>query len=102
MLLTAVLLGIASYLLEMAAGAKLKPLRHLASSSVVGNIGVSIGFTWALSMLFGASGVTVLTASILSTLLSLITYRLIGAVHSAKSYKLTRRGRIRRRTTIPS
>ena len=95
MLLTAVLLGIASYLLEMAAGAKLKPLRHLASSSVVGNIGVSIGFTWLLSTRFGANGVTVLTASSLSTLLSLLTYRLIGAMHSAKSYKFTRRRRVR-------
>ncbi len=95
MLLTAVLLGIASYWLEMAAGAKLKPLRHLATSSVVGNISVSIGFTWLLSTLFGANGVTVLTASILSTLLSLLTYRLIGAMHSAKSYKFTRRRRVR-------
>ena len=95
MITSAVLLGIASWILEMAAGAKLKPLRRLASSSVIGNIGVSIGFTWLLSMLFGASGVTVLTASILSTLLSLLTYRLIGAMHSAKSYKFTRRRRVR-------
>lgn len=98
------LLGVGSWLVEMVLGAKLRPLRHLAAYNVLTTLGVSLFITSFLSAVFGAKGVTVLTASILSAVLSVITYRLLGVAQYGRNITnrtRTRRDRIRRRFKIP-
>jgi len=97
MLAAALALGIGGFALEMAVGAHFAPLRHLAARSALANLVISIAFTWVLSALFGASGVTLMTASMIGTILSLITYRLIGAA----KYVQQNRPRLRGRSYFP-
>ena len=91
-----------SWLVEMVLGAKVRPLRHLAAYNVLTTLGVSLFITSLMSAIFGAKGVTVLTASILSAVLSTITYRLLGvASYGRKQFaSRTRRSRIRQRLKI--
>ena len=96
------LLGVGSWLVELVLGAKVRPLRHLAAYNVLTTLGVSLFITSLMSAIFGAKGVTVLTASILSAVLSTITYRLLGvASYGRKQFaSRTRRSRIRQRLKI--
>lgn len=97
------LLGVGSWLVEMVLGAKIRPLRHLAAYNVLTTLGVSLFITSFMSAIFGAKGVTVLTASILSAVLSTITYRLLGVAHYGRKLKSnyrTRTNRIRNRFKV--
>lgn len=76
MLLFALVLGVMAYGFEILVGSIFKPLRFLAQRSILINLLLSLGFTSFLAVLFGATGLTVMTAALVSALLSIITYRL--------------------------
>lgn len=83
MLILAVSLAVLCSLIELATVFSVpwlgRQLEHHMLFSVVFSVGVSA----VLGFLFGAAGLVVTFAAVLSTLLSLLVYRLVAAVHWA-------------------
>mgnify|MGYP003143188272 CR=1 FL=1 len=76
MLAFAFMLGVSAYVVEMLIGYHLPILRRYAQQHILFNLFASLAITWSLSVLFHAEGLTVMAGSLISALLSIVTYRI--------------------------
>jgi len=76
MLTFAVVLGLVAWGAEMLLAHQVPYLRALCRRSILFNMITSLFITATLAAFFGASGLIVMSASLLSCLLSVLTYRL--------------------------
>lgn len=70
----AVILAFASFIFEMLIASKFSIWRKLAHKSKLANLTLSLILSYVLGELFGAAGLIVMTAAIISTLLSIPGY----------------------------
>ena len=74
MLSFAIILAFASFIFEMLIASKFPIWRKLAHKSKLANLTLSLVLSYVLGELFGAAGLLVMTAAIISTLLSIPGY----------------------------
>ena len=74
MLSFAIVLAFASFIFEMLIASKFPIWRKLAHKSKLANLTLSLVLSYVLGELFGAAGLLVMTAAIISTLLSIPGY----------------------------
>ena len=70
----AIILAFASFIFEMLIASKFPIWRKLAHKSKLANLTLSLILSYVLGELFGAAGLIVMTAAIISTLLSIPGY----------------------------
>lgn len=74
MLSFAIILAFASFVFEMLIASKFPIWRKIAHKSKLANLTLSLVLSYILGILFGAQGLIVMTAAIISTLLSIPGY----------------------------
>jgi len=70
----AITLAIASFLVEMMIASKVPLMRQLAKNNLLVNLAISLGLSYFIGIMFGAIGLTAMTAAIISTLMSVPGY----------------------------
>lgn len=70
----AMVLATASFLVEMMIASKVPLMRQLAKNNLLVNLAISLGLSYIIGMMFGAIGLTAMTAAIISTLMSVPGY----------------------------
>lgn len=70
----AITLAIASFLVEMMIASKVPLMRQLAKNNLLVNLAISLGLSYIIGIMFGAIGLTAMTAAIISTLMSVPGY----------------------------
>lgn len=70
----AITLAVASFLVEMMIASKVPLMRQLAKSNLLVNLTISLGLSFIIGTMFGAIGLTAMTAAIISTLMSVPGY----------------------------
>lgn len=70
----AITLAIASFLVEMMIASKVPLMRQLAKNNLLVNLTISLGLSYFIGIMFGAIGLTAMTAAIISTLMSVPGY----------------------------
>ena len=70
----AITLAIASFLVEMMIASKVPLMRQLAKNNLLVNLAISLGLSYLIGIMFGAIGLTAMTAAIISTLMSVPGY----------------------------
>ena len=70
----AITLAIASFLVEMMIASKVPLMRQLAKNNLLVNLAISLGLSYFIGTMFGAIGLTAMTAAIISTLMSVPGY----------------------------
>jgi|TARA_R110002167_G_scaffold52840_9_gene152080 Na+/H+-translocating membrane pyrophosphatase len=87
MLVVAIMLAICSLVIEFLIISKSPRLRLKVTQSTMWNLATSLTIAWFLGAVFGAKGVTVLTAAMLATASSVCIYRVInGATHIKEKF----------------
>lgn len=70
----AMTLAIASFLVEMMIASNIPLMRQLAKNNLLVNLAISLGLSYIIGTMFGAIGLTAMTAAIISTLMSVPGY----------------------------
>lgn len=70
----AITLAVASFLVEMMIASKVPLMRQLAKNNLLVNLAISLGLSYFIGIMFGAIGLTAMTAAIISTLMSVPGY----------------------------
>jgi hypothetical protein len=78
MLSFAIILAFVSFIFEMLIASKFPIWRKLAYSSKLANLALSLLLSYILGIAFGAAGLTVMTAALLSTLMSIPGYNYLA------------------------
>lgn len=86
MLVIAIMLAICSLVIEFLVASKSLRLRRCIAKSTLANMCFSLFVSWLLGAIFGASGVTVLTAAMLATASSVGIYRVLNGATHTKDY----------------
>jgi len=73
----AITLAIASFALEMLIASKVPLMRQLAKNNILVNLAISLGLSYVIGTMFGAIGLTAMTAAIISTLMSIPGYQVL-------------------------
>ena len=79
MLMVAIMLAICSLFIEFLIVSKIPRLRRAIAHSTLINLASSLAISWMLGAIFGAKGVTVLTAAMLATASSIAIYRVLNS-----------------------
>lgn len=82
LLTTAILLAISSIIFEIGIAHRIPAYRKLASKNMVVNLTTSIGLSYILGMLFGASGLIAMLAGMLSTVGTIPYYKIMAGYDS--------------------
>lgn len=79
MLMVAIMLAVCSVIIEFLIVSKIPRLRKAIAHSTLKNLASSLAISWMLGAIFGAQGVTVLTAAMLATASSVAIYRVLNS-----------------------
>ena len=74
------LIGVVCFIIEILIGTTIPVIRRLARDHWLINISLSILLTWILTAMFGAAGLTVAFAAIVSLALSSVYYRIYWVI----------------------
>ena len=80
----ALTLAIASFAFEMLIASKIPVMRVLAKENVLINLTISLAISYAIGTMFGAIGLTAMTAAIISTLMSIPGYHILEWVYDTE------------------
>jgi len=80
----ALTLAIASFAFEMLIASKVPLMRMLAKGNILINLAISLAISYAIGTMFGAIGLTAMTAAIISTLMSIPGYAILEWVYDTE------------------
>jgi hypothetical protein len=83
MIFSAAIIAALGWWVELSVAHRYPAFRRLASSTLLVNALFSLTIAWSLSILFGATGVTVLMAALGTATLSSVSYRCWAAAEAA-------------------
>jgi hypothetical protein len=94
----AITLAIASFAFEMMIASNLPTMRKLAKSNLLVNLSISLAISYAVGTIFGAAGLTAMTAAIISTLMSIPGYQILEWTYDTEKAHAEGGNRIRHKT----